>query len=50
MHIMPQFHIDHIKPCSSFNLSDESEVYKCFNYKNLQILTREENLRKGKKC
>jgi len=30
--------IDHIKPCSSFNLMDVEEQKECFNYKNLQPL------------
>lgn len=43
------FHIDHIKPCSSFNLLDEEEQKKCFHYSNLQPLTPEENLKKYNK-
>lgn len=42
-------HIDHIIPCSSFDLSDETQQRKCFHYTNLQILTREENLAKSNK-
>jgi len=42
------YHIDHIKPCSSFNLEDKEEQCKCFHYTNLQILTAEENLSKGR--
>lgn len=30
--------IDHIKPCSAFNLQDVEEQRTCFNYKNLQPL------------
>lgn len=30
--------IDHIKPCSSFNLINVEEQKECFNYKNLQPL------------
>ena len=41
------YHIDHIKPCASFDLSKESEQRKCFHYSNLQILTAEENLIKS---
>ena len=37
----------HIIPVSSFNLLDEEEQKKCFNYKNLQPLWAEENLSKG---
>ena len=29
------WHLDHIKPCSSFDLSIREEQLKCFNYKNL---------------
>lgn len=32
------WHIDHIIPCSSFNLIDENEQKKCFHYTNLQPL------------
>jgi len=44
-----KWHIDHIIPCSSFNLLDLVEQKKCFNYKNLQPLWAEENLRKSNK-
>jgi Zn ribbon nucleic-acid-binding protein/plasmid maintenance system antidote protein VapI len=42
-----EWHIDHIKPCASFNLLDENEQKKCFHYTNLQPLWASENLRKG---
>lgn len=29
------WHIDHIKPCASFDLTDEWEQKKCFHYSNL---------------
>ena len=38
-----KWHIDHIRPCASFDLSKESEQHKCFNYKNLQPLWKKEN-------
>lgn len=44
------WHVDHIKPCISFDLSKSEEQAKCFNYKNLQPLWAEENLSKKKKC
>ena len=42
-----KWHIDHIKPCSSFNLTKASEQRKCFHYTNLQPLWASENLSKG---
>ncbi len=42
-----KWHIDHIKPCISFDLIKVSEQCKCFNYKNLQPLWAEENCSKG---
>lgn len=41
------WHIDHIIPCCKFNLLDEEEQRKCFNYKNLQPLWQKENLSKN---
>lgn len=42
-----KWHIDHIRPCISFNLSIPSEQRKCFHYTNLQLLWSEDNERKG---
>ena len=41
------WHIDHIRPCSSFNLTNENEQSQCFHFTNLQPLWAEENLKKG---
>lgn len=43
------WHIDHIRPCASFDLSKEDELKKCFHYTNMQPLWAEDNLRKGSK-
>ncbi len=43
-----KWHVDHIRPCASFDLSKSEEQTKCFNWKNLQPLWAEENLRKNK--
>lgn len=42
-----EWHIDHIKPCASFDLTDQEQQKECFNYKNLQPLWAKENLSKG---
>jgi len=44
-----KWHIDHIKPCASFDLSKPSEQRKCFHYTNLQPLWAKENKLKTNK-
>jgi transposase-like protein len=44
-----KWHIDHIRPCSSFNLLDPKEQQKCFHYTNLQPLWATDNLKKRNK-
>ena len=43
------WHVDHILPCASFDLSKPEEQRKCFHFSNLQPLWAEENMRKGSK-
>ena len=42
-----KWHIDHIRPCASFDLTDLGQQKECFNYSNLQPLWEEDNLSKG---
>ena len=44
-----EIHLDHIKPCASFDLTNPDEQKKCFHYTNVQPLWYEDNLSKGAK-
>lgn len=44
-----KWHIDHIKPCASFDLSLETEQKLCFHFSNLQPLWAKDNIRKSDK-
>lgn len=41
------WHIDHVRPCASFDLSDLEQQKECFHFSNLQPLWAIENLRKS---
>jgi len=44
-----EWHVDHKRPCASFDLSKLKEQRVCFHYMNLQPLWAAENLSKGTK-
>jgi hypothetical protein len=48
-HNQKGWHIDHIKPCCTFDLTKEEERIRCFHYNNLQPLWASDNLSKGGK-
>lgn len=42
-----QWHIDHKRPCNSFDLSQPDHQLQCFHYTNLQALWGRDNISKG---
>lgn len=44
-----EWHIDHITPCASFDLTDPAQQRECFHFSNLQPLWAEDNRSKGAK-
>lgn len=38
------WHIDHIRPCASFDLTDPIQQAQCFHYTNLQPLWAKDNM------
>lgn len=41
------WHLDHVRPCASFNLTKPLEVQACFHYTNYRPLWASRNVRKG---
>lgn len=48
-HALAGWHIDHIRPCASFDLTDPEQQKQCFHFTNLQPLWAKDNLAKGDK-
>lgn len=44
-----KWHIDHIKPCAAFDLTDPKQFDECWALRNLQPLWASDNIRKGAK-
>lgn len=44
-----KWHIDHIRPCASFDLTDPDQQKECFHYTNLQPLWAKDNFIKNSK-
>lgn len=42
-----EWHIDHKRPCASFDLTDVEQQRQCFHHTNMQPLWKLDNLRKG---
>lgn len=43
------WHIDHVNPCASFDLSKEEDIKECFSWKNLRPLRCDKNKKKRSK-
>lgn len=41
------WHVDHIRPCASFDLTDEDQQLVCFNWRNLRPMWAAENISKS---
>jgi predicted nucleic acid-binding Zn-ribbon protein len=41
------WHVDHIRPCASFDLTDEEQQIVCFNWRNLRPMWAAENISKS---
>lgn len=41
------WHVDHIKPCIAFDLTNKAQAMQCFHFTNLQPLWASENWSKG---
>lgn len=44
-----EWHLDHIRACAKFDLTDPKQQLECFNFRNIQPLWKLDNLRKGSK-
>ena len=44
-----KWHLDHIRPCAAFDLTNPIQLAACFHFSNLQPLWAKDNLRKGAK-
>ena len=42
-----QWHVDHIRPCASFDLADPDQQRECFHWTNLQPLWGRDNRKKA---
>ena len=42
-----EWHVDHIRPCASFDLNDVAQQKECFGFMNLQPLWALDNFSKG---
>tara|TARA_A100000164_G_C21860839_1_gene749977 strand:+ start:104 stop:1198 length:1095 start_codon:yes stop_codon:yes gene_type:complete len=46
-HGIDGWHLDHVRPCASFDLLDDEQVFVCFNWRNYQPMWGVENMSKS---
>lgn len=44
-----EWHIDHVRPCSSFDFSNDTDISECYHWTNLQPLFARDNISKSNK-
>lgn len=44
-----EWHLDHVRPCASFDLSKEDDIRECMSWKNIRPCWKKENLTKSSK-
>ena len=44
-----KWHVDHVKPCAAFDLTDKDQFDTCWSLSNLQPLWASDNIKKGAK-
>jgi hypothetical protein len=42
-----EWHVDHIRPCASFDFNDPASLPQCFHYTTLQPMWRVDNFKKN---
>jgi hypothetical protein len=42
-----EWHVDHVRPCASFDFSDPTSLSLCFHYTNLQPMWGQDNIKKN---
>ena len=49
IHSIDNYSIDHIKPLSKFDLTNEEQIKRCFHHSNVQVIPLLDNIRKFNK-
>lgn len=47
---MSKYEVDHIIPCDQFDLATMKDVKMCFNWRNMRLIKKTTNLKRGRAC